>query len=391
MPHAARSFAGLPAVRQAAALLAELAAAPCGFSPVKADRPLALYGAGNMGRLACEFLGAVGREPAMVIDRNAAALAGDLAWAGLWPVAPEGVSPADKAAHRVAVSVVTAPYGPIERELNRLDFADVVPFYDLAESFRDRHPLSNGWFAAPLMREEEAQTAAVLEGWADDTSRAHHLQFLAWRRLREEWTFEPAPPLPNSERFFIPEVLAALRDDETFVDAGAYHGDVSRAFVEKTAGRFKQIIAIEPDQQSLARLRDTLAAFAPNAAVHEFALGATDGEALFHQGLGYASQLSSTGDVTMQARALDRLGLRPTFIKMHLEGAERAALHGAEQTLIEHRPMIAATVYHNADGIYKTAQWLMQTLPRYRFLFRLHSWCGTGAVIYGIPNERSAA
>jgi FkbM family methyltransferase len=390
LPHAARSFADLPDPAQAAALLADLAPAPCAFAPVKAGRPLALYGAGNMGHLARDFLDLVGHAPEMVIDRNAAALAGDAGWAGNRLVAPEGVPAADKAAHRVAVSVVTAPYVPIERALLEVGFADVVPFYDLAESFRDRHPLSNGWFAAPLTAEEEAGTAAVLAGWADDMSRAHHLQFMAWRRLREEWTFDAAPPLPNSERFFTPEVLAALRDDEVFVDAGAYHGDVTRAFVEKTVGQFRQIVAVEPDPASRALLRRSLAAVAPDALVYDVALGAADSEASFHDGLGYASQLSATGCLRAKVHALDSLGLAPTFIKLHLEGGELAALHGAKQTLIAHRPMLAATVYHNADGIFRTAQWLMQTLADYRFMFRLHSWCGTGAVIYAIPDERSA-
>ena len=63
-------------------------------------------------------------------------------------------------------------------------------------------------------------------------------------------------------------------------------------------------------------------------------------------------------------------------------------MRGARQTLIDCRPIVAATVYHNDDGIWRTALWLMETLPRYRFLFRLHSWCGTGAVIYAIPHER---
>jgi hypothetical protein len=87
-------------------------------------------------------------------------------------------------------------------------------------------------------------------------------------------------------------------------------------------------------------------------------------------------------------RSLDALGLAPTFVKLHLEGAELAALKGARETLLACRPMIAATVYHNDDGIWKTALWLMETLPGYRFLFRIHSWCGTGAVIYAIPQER---
>jgi FkbM family methyltransferase len=173
-------------------------------------------------------------------------------------------------------------------------------------------------------------------------------------------------------------------------DAGAYHGDVARAFAERAGDQFSQIVAIEPDPENRAHLRVALRLFAPRATVDECALAAADGEAIFHDGLGYASQLSPTGNMKIKVRALDGLGLRPTFIKLHLEGGELAALHGARQTLIEHRPMIAATVYHNADGIYKTAQWLMQALTNYRFLFRLHSWCGTGAVIYAIPNERGA-
>ena len=82
--------------------------------------------------------------------------------------------------------------------------------------------------------------------------------------------------------------------------------------------------------------------------------------------------------------------MAPTFVKLHLEGGELTALKGGRQTLIANRPLIAATVYHNDDGIWKTAHWLMETLADYRFLFRLHSWCGTGAVVYAIPNKRRA-
>jgi hypothetical protein len=82
------------------------------------------------------------------------------------------------------------------------------------------------------------------------------------------------------------------------------------------------------------------------------------------------------------------LQLAPTFIKLHLEGGELAALRGARETLLAHRPIVAATVYHNADGMWRTPLWLMQTLPDYRFLFRLDAWCGTGGVLYAIPNER---
>ena len=87
-------------------------------------------------------------------------------------------------------------------------------------------------------------------------------------------------------------------------------------------------------------------------------------------------------------RRLDTLGLAPTFIKRHLEGGELPALKGARETLAKHRPLVVATVYHNDDGIWRTPSWLMETLPDYRFLFRAHSWCGTGAVVYALPRER---
>lgn len=93
----------------------------------------------------------------------------------------------------------------------------------------------------------------------------------------------------------------------------------------------------------------------------------------------------------MEVTTIDALGMEPTFIKLHLEGAELAVLRGAERTLRSARPIVAATVYHNDDGIWKTPLWMMRNLKDYRFLFRLHSWCGTGAVLYAIPSERMPA
>lgn len=389
--HTARSFDSLPNHDRATQLLAEVATAPCDFHPVAADRPLALYGAGNLGRLARDYLKAVGKDFVFAVDRDAARIAQDPAWSGMRVLHPDAIPGADKRNVRLAVSVVTSPYIPIERALRADGFADVVPFYDLAESFRHVHPLSNGWFAAPLTAQEEDKTAAVLARWDDGVSRAHHLQFLAWRRVREEWSFAGAP-VANNNRFFIPEVTQTLRNDEVFIDAGAHHGGVTEALLQRTHGAFRQIVAIEPDPASLMRLRGFLHERLPHdtrVTVHDCALADEEGEAAFHDGLDYASQLSSTGRMRVIRRALDTLRLEPTFLKLHLEGAELAALKGAPEMLLRYRPLIAATVYHNDDGIWKTAHWLMETLSEYRFLFRAHSWCGTGAMIYAIPRERS--
>jgi FkbM family methyltransferase len=393
MRHTSRSLNRLPGPEEASVLLDELAAAPSRFGPVAADRPLALYGAGNLGRLARDFLRVVGHDFAVVIDRNAKALAGDQAWAGVSLLHPDEVPEDLKTAVRVAVSVANSPYVPLESMLAGLGFTDIVPFYDLAESFRSVHPLSNGWFADPMTIEDRDKTAKVLAQWDDDISRAHHLQFLAWRRLREEWVFDGAP-VTTDDRFFIADVTCRLGDDEVFVDAGAHYGGVAETFLARTNGAFRQIVAIEPDSANRARLEAEFCRMLPDSpqvAILDCALGDAEGEALFREGLGYASQISRTGAGPIRVRPVDALGLAPSFLKLHLEGAELGALQGARQTLLTHRPIVAATVYHNADGVWKTPLWLMESLPDYQFLFRAHSWCGTGAVVYALPRERVGA
>jgi FkbM family methyltransferase len=295
-----------------------------------------------------------------------------------------------KQSHLVLVTVVTAPYGPLEAMLDDLGFAHVAPFYDFAENFRAVHSLSNGWYAPPLSEADRQNTAKVLAGFADNVSRAHHLQFLAWRQLRQEWLFDGIM-VANHNRFFIPDVLDALEPDPVFFDGGAHHGSVSLA-LDGLRPAWRQIIAVEPDAANRAVLEKTFRdrwRDDRRTRIIGDALGAEPGEARFHSGLGYASQISPIGQDVVTLTTLDALDIQPTFVKLHLEGGDLDALKGGLETFHRARPIIAATVYHDADGIWKTPLWLMENLEAYRILFRTHSWCGTGAVVYAIPNEKT--
>jgi FkbM family methyltransferase len=386
---AARHFPDVPDAAAARRLLEEIAAPKIELAPFATGAPIAIYGAGNLGRMAREFLDTVGRPFDLVIDRKAAGLRNDPYWWGHKVMAPDAVPDEVKRSHVVLVTVATAAYAPVEEALRDEGFEHIVPFYDFAEGFGNVHPLSNGWFAAPFSDMDLKMIGRALDGLADDISRAHHLQFLAWRRLRQEWTFDGAP-VTGDDRFFVPEVMAVLGDDERFVDAGAHHGSVIEGLAERSNGRFESIVAVEPDASNRERLLSFIETTMPGddrIAVLNCALGSRQGEARFHAGLGYASQISSTGKEIVRVETLDSLG-RASFLKLHLEGAELDALKGGREMLVRDRPIVAATVYHNDDGIWRTPLWLMETLSDYRFLFRLHSWCGTGAVVYAIPEER---
>jgi FkbM family methyltransferase len=327
-----------------------------------------LYGAGNLGRLAAEFLEFIQKTPIVIFDSSTMVRA------------PRGRNPPVE----VAVAVITSPYVPIERELSANGYRDVVPFYDFAYAFRNKHPLGeNGWTAGPLTADDQARVGAVWTRWDDDVSRAHHLQFIAWRVLREEWTFDNAP-VSNEDRYFIPEVVSVLHDHEVFLDGGAYHGDVSVRFLEIVGGA-DRIVMVEPDGSARARIPQT----GPDIKAIDYALADYNGVGYFRHGFGYASRLgnASNGSPKDVVR-MEILDVAPTFVKLHLEGGELAALRGAKRKLQTHRPIVAATVYHSDDGIWRTADWLMNTLEDYRFYFRNHCWCGAGAVLYAIPNER---
>jgi len=393
--HQARHFDVLPGVGQSLALLEEIHAGEPTIVPVSLAKPIGLYGAGNLGHMARDFLKSVWYDFDFVVDRNADSVRDDPAWEGRPVYRPDQVPAALKKTHQLLVTVATAPQVPLESQLAGLGFEHIVPFYDYAQKFRHLHPLSNGWRAGPLSITDKSMAGAVLSSFADDVSRAHHLQFLAWRRLRQEWTFEPAP-VSGQDRFFIPEVLAALRPGEVFLDAGAHHGSVTLDFDRRRAGDWKQIIAVEPDPANRAVLQQAFADRWPadqrqRPTILDNALGAHRQSAAFHHGLGYASQLADTGRKKVEVTTIDALDIAPGFIKLHLEGAELPTLKGGWQTLKQSRPIVAATVYHNDDGIWKTPLWLMQAVDDYRFLFRLHSWCGTGAVLYAIPAERMPA
>lgn len=385
-----RWFDRVPDRAEARLLLGELAEQPGRASPVAPAGPLAIYGAGTFGRMALDFLRDVGVEPILVVDARAGQIRGGDPWQGIELLAPHEVPDRLKSEALLAVSIVTAPVTPIIEELQGQGWRHVVPFYDVAESFRPAHPLSNGWFADPLQPADLAAIAECLDAWADDLSRAHHLSFLAWRLARQEWQFAGVP-VDNSTRFFIPEVRAALADDDLFLDGGAHHGSVSAAFLAAT-GAGSRIVAFEPDQSNGDQYTAWLASLPDECRsrieLRRTALDAFSRSRRFHSGLGFMSQFAQTGQADVLTDTIDAAALAPGFVKLHLEGGELDALKGGLATFRTTRPILAVTVYHNVDGIWRTASWIRENLEGYRLLMRTHSWCGTGAVIYALPGER---
>ena len=381
-----------PTDNEAEQLLASLCEHPFAFTPPIVDRPLALYGAGNMGQMARDYFDFLKIPISCVVDQRAEVLAADSRWSGI-PVFSPNTTPMNiRKESLVAVCVATSPYVEIAEMLRNSGFLSVAPLYDISENFRERHPLSNGWHAPPFSENDITMIRDILCRWKDDRSRAHHLQFMAWRRLRQEWIFSDAA-VSLENRFFIPEVLSTFGPNEYFVDAGAHVGSVLHRFLAEVKNQFDRIVAIEPDTKNRIELASSVSQIAERNRIEilPHIIGATHTPCRFFEGLGYPSQRCEFGDTKATMVTLDELDLAPTVLKLHLEGWELEALKGATKTIQRCRPTIMATSYHNALGLWELPHWLMSNCEQYSFYMRQHTWCGTGCVIYAVPSEKVVA
>lgn len=352
------------------------------------DKPIILYGAGNLGKMAKEYFDKLNIKPLFIIDRNFESCNKDTFWKNNNILEPCKIPYVARKLNTVVVCIVTSPFCEIKNWLNTLGFDDIVPFYDITSHYQDKHPLNNGWYACLLDKKEIENIKFVISNLNDEVSRSYYLQFIAWHAIREEWVFK-GTLISNDNRYFIPEITSALTTNETFVDIGAYHGEVTKKFIDIVKNKFNSIYAIEPDIENFKSLYENLKDFMDERVYLSMkAIGKKEETKNFYSGLGYSSQLSSLSNNEIEVNVVDNLNIKPTFIKIHTEGNEDDVIKGGIKTIMYHRPIITLTVYHNRNGLWKIQTQLMTLLENYVYYFRLHSWCGTGAVLYAVPKER---
>jgi FkbM family methyltransferase len=195
------------------------------------------------------------------------------------------------------------------------------------------------------------------------------------------------------DKYFIGPVLEIISNEEYFLDIGAYDGRAFLQFLKVTGEKFNSALLIEPDNKNFLSLQQRIEKL-PQEIMQKItllkgALSSASGTLPFAQGFDLASKLWDIKQNEVDVFKLDDLEFPVSFLKMHIEGGEYEALKGGLTQIKAHRPILAITVYHNRDGLWKTPILLQEALSEYVFYLRLHSWCGTGAVIYGIPRERS--
>jgi FkbM family methyltransferase len=238
--------------------------------------------------------------------------------------------------------------------------------------------------------EDSQAIKSAYELLADAESRAQYLSQLSYL-LSDMRSLEVSPV--GGPDWYFPRDLFELSDREVFVDCGAYDGDSLICFLEACGGRYGEIMAFECDPMVIPRLEDRVSAL-PRASrdlVHIVpkAVGASRGSLRFNSDGSPEARLSASGAITVECVTLDEAlaDMRPTFIKMDIEGAEGDALEGAARTIRENRPILAVCIYHRQSDFYRLPAKIHGMCPGYTLFLRRQPGAGD-LVCFAVPNER---
>jgi FkbM family methyltransferase len=353
---------------------------------------LILFGAGNHGRHILGRLRQLGIAPLAFADNNPA----------LWGKYIEGLpvfAPSDLARRhgsRASFLVTVFSHGSghsfaaFRNQLTALGCTSVVPFAALAWKYSVLF-VPDYCLDLPHKIIEDAdavRTAYAL--WADEPSRKEFINQLRWR-------LEPdgdALPPPSPEEPYFPTALVIPREDEVFVDCGAFDGDTLRSFLHIRGERFGQVIAFEPDPANFDRLTSYVTqlpeGIRSRMALHQAATGLRCEKLRFTATGNMGAAISTGGDVEIDCVSLDKAlaGRAPTYLKMDIEGAEPDALAGAAHVIGTHAPVLAICVYHRQDHLWRIPLLIRALQQDYRFYLRRYQEDCWDVVCYAIPRTR---
>lgn len=184
--------------------------------------------------------------------------------------------------------------------------------------------------------------------------------------------------------------IIKLTEDEVFVDVGAYTGDTTSAFIDHCQGRFEKIHLFELDPKIYRKLLDNISGLQARGRglLQCYPYGLSDKCEIVHFKSGDSnstivtdtegvecrnSTIIADGEVeTAKTVTLDKMldGERVTFIKMDIEGAEQAALRGAENTIKKWHPKLAICIYHSPEDTIEIPLWIKHLVPEYKIYLR---------------------
>jgi len=221
--------------------------------------------------------------------------------------------------------------------------------------------------------------------FADDKSKQIYKAFIDMR-LTANLAEHPFCDAVDLEYFPI-DIPSITNDDyKNFVDVGSYNGNTVQQLLEKKSPFVKKIACFEPDLNNYKECVNNIKVF--NKEIYTWPCGVWSSSQLlkFSDGSGEASNISESGNITIQTVSLDNAlhKFNPTFIKYDVEGAENEALNGTKNIIINNKPILAISVYHSPSHLWELMNQIHDLKLNYKFYLRSYAYNGFDIVLYAV-------
>lgn len=286
-------------------------------------------------------------------------------------------------------------------------FASELPdvlerFYKLAsvhETYAPHVPVFSGeeTVTPAWIKKHETKLLAVYERLADAVSRETFASVLNYK-LSGKLSYLQACTTNRTEDL---RTIFSFGREETYLDLGAYNGDTVQEFLQLTHGRYKKIIALEPDPKNFKKLTDFVR---QNELKHITCLQAgvwNDCGSLELNGKGgrkstfweadrsgFATQnLSQTCSMKKKVKkqqvnvvSVDAVlgNDHADYMKFDVEGVEKEALEGAAGHLAPDGngalPKLLVAAYHHDEDLFALPLLLWKLQPEYKIYLRKHPY-----------------
>ena len=294
-----------------------------------------------------------------------------------------------------------------EKVIVLIAFASELPdvmerFYKLAsvhETYAPHVPVFSGeeTVTAAWIKKYERELQTVYERLADAVSRETFASVLNYK-LSGKLSYLQACTTNRAEDL---RTIFSFGGEEMYLDLGAYNGDTVQEFLQLTRGRYKKIVALEPDPKNYKKLTDFVRQYelknvtCLQAGVwNDFGslelTGNGGRQSTFWEAdrSGFATQnLSQTGSMKKKIKkqqvtvvSVDTVlgNDHADYMKFDVEGVEKEALEGAAGHLAPDGngalPKLLVAAYHHDEDLFALPLLLWKLQPEYKIYLRKHPY-----------------
>ena len=147
------------------------------------------------------------------------------------------------------------------------------------------------------------------------------------------------------------ESILHLCDNEIYLDLGAFNGDTVNEFLSHVTS-YRKIYAAEPDRKNFAKLQKNTQHL-ENISLLNVCIYDSDGEIQFSSDGGRNGKADEKG-IYVDSMTVDSIigENEVTYIKFDVEGLEKEALCGSEETIKRCKPKMLISCYHRSEDIF---------------------------------------